>query len=195
MIYIRPFDSNYKEIAMAYAKSVLAKDSLGELAILLPIEEVLFDEQMLDSMLVEAQKTLDATYFVKYFLNKVIEIADTYIKAFKEMSCNPTTFTSEPVVEKTINNVTVNVTNKETATMLNKIESELLERDPNLKRKEAHFYARHREIGKMYSIADYKKFSRCVYETARTSMDHLAELGYYEKIQIKNKFVYKTVER
>lgn len=195
MIYIRPFDENYKEIAMSYAKSILAKDSLGELAILLPIEEVLFDNVMLDSMITETQKTLDFTYFIKYFLNKVIEIADNYIAAFKEMTCNATKFTPEEVVERVPTNVAINIASKETATTLNKIESELLERDPNLKKKEAHFYSRHREIGKMYSIADYKKFSRCVYETARTSMDHLAELGYYEKIQIKNKFVYKTIER
>ena len=197
MIYIRPFDANYKEIAMGYAKSILAKDSLGELAILLPLEEIAFDDAMLDSMITLTQKTLDATYFLKYFLERLIVVVDGCIEYFKGISVSEVAVplaTSAPT-EVRAQNVTVTISEKESVTMLNKIEAELVERDPNLKRKEAHFYARHREIGKSYSIADYKRFSRCVYETARTSMDHLAELGYYEKIQIKNKFVYKTIER
>lgn len=193
MVYVRPFDSEYKEIAMAYAKSILAKDSLGELAILLPFEEILFDNEMLDSMIKETQKALDMTYFVKFFLEKVIAVVDEMIRQFKELTCTPSTFSSsKPVFVAKAN---VSISEKESAAILNKIEIELIERDPNLKRKEAHFYSRHREIGKSYSIADYKRFNRCVYETARTSMDHLAELGYYKKVQIKNKFVYETIER
>ncbi len=196
MVYVRPFDSNSKELAMIYAKSVLAKDALGELAILLPFEEILFDDAMLDSYILETQKSLDFTYFVKYFLEKAIPVIENMINTFKNMTCTPTPATSfEPVQPVFVAKANVSISEKESATVLNKIETELLERDPNLKRKEAHFYSRHREIGKSYSIADYKRFSRCVYETARTSMDHLAQLGYYKKIQIKNKFVYETIER
>lgn len=193
MIYIRPFDKNYKELAMAYAKSILAKDSLGELAIILPLEEILFDDSNLDAMIIETQKSLDFTYFVKSFLEKLLAFVEGFIQSFKNMSCTPTPFTNTKV--EYAQNTVVTISEKESATVLNKIEDELLKSNPNLKKKEAHFYSRHREIGKSYSIADYKKFNRCVYETARTSMDHLAELGYYEKIQIKNKFVYKTIER
>ena len=196
MVYVRPFDSNSKELAMIYAKSVLAKDALGELAILLPFEEILFDDAMLESYILETQKSLDFTYFVKYFLEKAIPVIENMINTFKNMTCTPTPATSfEPVQPVFVAKASVSISEKESATVLNKIETELLERDPNLKRKEAHFYSRHREIGKSYSIADYKRFSRCVYETARTSMDHLAQLGYYKKIQIKNKFVYETIER
>ena len=197
MIYIRPFDRNYKELAMIYAKSVLAKDSLGELAMLLPVEEILMDDAMLDSMIVETQKSLDFTYFLKYFLEKLMIVIENNIQAFKAISNSPSASSSSysaPKIEYA-SKTSITITEKESATVLNKIEDELLKSDPNLKKKEAHFYSRHREIGKSYSIADYKKFNRCVYETARTSMDHLAELGYYEKIQIKNKFVYKTIER
>ena len=196
MVYVRPFDSNSKELAMIYAKSVLAKDALGELAILLPFEEILFDDAMLESYILETQKSLDFTYFVKYFLEKAIPVIENMINTFKNMTCTPTPATSfEPVQPVFVAKANVSISEKESATVLNKIETELIERDPNLKRKEAHFYSRHREIGKSYSIADYKRFSRCVYETARTSMDHLAQLGYYKKIQIKNKFVYETIER
>lgn len=193
MIYVRPFDANYKELAMGFAKAILARDSLGELAVLLPMEEILFDDAALDSLLAETQKTMDVTYFLKYFLEKLITLVDEYINIFKGLTYNSSPF--EKVEKVYAPKANVNISDKESATILNKIESELLERDPNLKKKEAHFYSRHREIGKKYSIADYKKFNRCVYETARTSMDHLAELGYYRKIQIKNKFVYETIER
>ena len=75
------------------------------------------------------------------------------------------------------------------------LEQDLLERDPELKKGEAKFYARHCTKGKKYTIAQYKKSLRCAYETARTSMDHLAELLYYRKEKIKNKYVYIPVER
>lgn len=75
------------------------------------------------------------------------------------------------------------------------VEQDLLERDPSLRKGEAHFYARHCTKGKKYTIAQYKKSVGCVYETARTSMDHLAELGYYRKEKIKNKFVYVPISR
>ena len=76
-----------------------------------------------------------------------------------------------------------------------RLENHLLECDPLLKKGQAKFYSRHCTIGKLYTIAQYKKFNGCVYETARTSMDSLVELGYYKKQQIKNKFVYTPLER
>ena len=75
------------------------------------------------------------------------------------------------------------------------LEQDLLERDPELKKGEARFYARHCTKGKKYTIAQYKKSLRCAYETARTSMDHLAELLYYRKEKVKNKYVYIPVEK
>ena len=75
------------------------------------------------------------------------------------------------------------------------LEQDLLERDPELKKGEAKFYARHCTKGKKYTIAQYKKSLRCAYETARTSMDHLAELLYYRKEKVKNKYVYIPVEK
>ena len=75
------------------------------------------------------------------------------------------------------------------------LEQDLLERDPELKKGEAKFYARHCTKGKKYTIAQYKKCLRCAYETARTAMDHLAELLYYRKEKIKNKYVYIPIER
>ncbi|MDD5884773.1 MAG: hypothetical protein PUC66_01885 [Erysipelotrichaceae bacterium] len=66
----------------------------------------------------------------------------------------------------------------------------LLETNPSLNKKQASFYASHCTSGRYYTIQQYKAFTKCVYETARTSMDKLAEEGYYKKLQFKNKFVY-----
>lgn len=76
-----------------------------------------------------------------------------------------------------------------------RLEKHLLELDPLLKKGQAKFYARHCTLGKKYTIQQYKKYNGCAYETARTSMDHLAELGYYRKEQVKNKFVYAPIPR
>ena len=76
-----------------------------------------------------------------------------------------------------------------------RIEENLLEINPKLKRGEAYFYARHCTIGKYYTIAQYKKTLGCAYETARTSMDHLVYEGYYRKEMLKNKFIYTPIPR
>ncbi|MGN1295075.1 MAG: hypothetical protein ACI4U5_01570 [Bacilli bacterium] len=71
----------------------------------------------------------------------------------------------------------------------------LLEIYPSLKKNQADFYSKHCTIGKYYTIAQYKREQNVVYETARTSMDNLVNLGFYKKEQIRNKFVYTPVVR
>lgn len=78
---------------------------------------------------------------------------------------------------------------------LRKMAQDLLEEDPLLKKGQAHFYVRHCTKGKYYTIQQYKKCEGCVYETARTSMDNLARLGYYRREQVKNKFVYTPIDK
>ena len=78
---------------------------------------------------------------------------------------------------------------------LKRMANDLLEEDPFLKKGQAHFYVRHCTKGKYYTIQQYKKCEGCVYETARTSMDNLARLGYYRREQVKNKFVYTPIDK
>ena len=78
---------------------------------------------------------------------------------------------------------------------LNKAAQNLLESDPNLRASQAHFYVRHCTLGKYYTIQQYKKCERVVYETARTSMEYLARAGYYRREQVKNKFVYTPISK
>ena len=76
-----------------------------------------------------------------------------------------------------------------------RLEKHLLELDVRLKKGQAYFYARHCTLGMYYTIDQYKKAVKCVYETARTSMDQLVEFDYYRKEQVGKKFVYTPVER
>lgn len=77
-----------------------------------------------------------------------------------------------------------------------RLEEHLLEMDPALKKGEAYFYARHCTMHMHYTIEQYKKALGCAYETARTSMEHLVKLHYYEKSLVNNKkFVYTPIKR
>lgn len=76
---------------------------------------------------------------------------------------------------------------------LRRAEEDLLETDPVLRPHMAHFYVRHRTLGRYYTIQQYKKAERTVYETARTAMDTLARRGYYRRESVKNKFVYTPI--
>jgi Fic family protein len=71
----------------------------------------------------------------------------------------------------------------------------LLETNPSLNKNQASFLANHCTLGRYYTIQQFKKFTRCAYETARTSMDKLAIEHYYEKKQVKNKFVYTPLRK
>ena len=76
-----------------------------------------------------------------------------------------------------------------------RLERHLLELDVRLKKGQAAFYARHCTLGAYYTIDQYKKAQKCVYETARTAMDKLVEYGYYEKGEFGKKYVYTPVKR
>ncbi len=78
---------------------------------------------------------------------------------------------------------------------LNRAATDLLESDPNLRPSQAHFYVRHCTLGKYYTIQQFKKCEKVVYETARTSMEYLARAGYYRREQVKNKFVYTPISK
>ncbi len=70
----------------------------------------------------------------------------------------------------------------------------LVELYPNIKYTQALFYARHKTVGRYYTIGQFKDFLECAYETARTSMEFLTSVGLYRKEQLKNKFVYTPVD-
>ncbi|MDY6392619.1 MAG: hypothetical protein SPL80_07250 [Bacilli bacterium] len=66
----------------------------------------------------------------------------------------------------------------------------IMETHPDISKPQALFYASHCTLGRYYTIQDFKKTMRVAYETARTSMDRLAQAKLYKKLRIKNKYVY-----
>ena len=100
-----------------------------------------------------------------------------------------------PVVEKPSGLAVSYITEELDEKTAQRLERHLLELDVRLKKGQAAFYARHCTLGMYYTIDQYKKATKCVYETARTAMDKLVEYGYYEKGEFGKKFVYTPVKR
>ena len=234
---IKPFAHYSNEVAILLMKAIIARDTLHEVAFMVPVEAILnIPDEMENKIFTDSQKYSDTTYFVIYAYDYLDSIVDLYInklESFKSDSIENEMYSEDvieepalervtpvleeaPIIEKkeapkkevkvykesptvkevekvetAIRYVPKGLDDKEAA----KLEIQLLEMDPSLKKKEAHFYAHHCTLGMNYTIQHYKRYCRVSYETARTSMDHLAELGYYRKEQIKNKFIYSPIKK
>lgn len=173
----------------------------------------------------EAQKNNDLTYYViesakmtddilTLVLDRVVTVSrDATEKAFysdepevedEKVYIQPSISNeTKPVVEnkkpaQPANNqpkVNVKVFQELDEKALKRAAEDLLESDPTLRPSQAHFYVRHCTMGKYYTIQQFKQCEKCVYETARTSMDNLARAGYYRREQVKNKFVYTPITK
>ena len=190
--YVKPFESFNDEMSVLTCKNILMQSGWESLAAYLPLEGVM-DAPAFSSICQEVQKTKDVTYFVMFLL-PVFEDAihamlnqwtQTQIEVIQQEQRQPdptplvTNLPSEPVSPSVHQEIDAN-----------RYQTSLLETHPSMRKAEAYFYARHREKGKFYTIAQFKTLMGCAYETARTSMEHLVELGYYRKEQYKNKYVY-----
>ena len=246
--FVKPFTKYNNEIAVLFAKAVLAHHSVGEFAIYLPLEAVLNENEVeLSKIFHEVQITSDVTYFLTFalrfadkeftkILDSLAEYSTQIIKndfyhvdeeekeevqpepvLVKEepeptptIEVEPTPVVIEtpkvveeikvevktsPVVEKTAGIAVSYIPEELDEKTAQRLEKHLLELDPRLKKGQAHFYARHCTLGMYYTIDQYKKATKCVYETARTSMDKLVEFGYYKKTAFGKKFVYTPVDR
>lgn len=217
LMMIKPFDEYSDLVATLVAKMILGNESLGEISMLLPLEKLLNDSSdEISRLFIDVQKYNDVTYFVRYgldfneaitseLINKLINFKTKVIK--EEFYAPEEVEEVKPEVkveevkkpleatpnkgESAINFIPEALDEKEAA----KLEQYLLEVDPSLRKGEAKFYARHCTLGKSYTIQQFKKSNRVAYETARTGMDHLVELGYYRKEQVKNKYIYSPVNR
>lgn len=223
MQYTKPFDIHSEEVALLFMKQVLAHNELDQLAAILDFEILLNDRsERYAQVLQEVQRTNDLTYLLIYaveqgekicqnILDSLTEldthsIAKEFFKEEKEIARNEVE-NEYRVEEKSIENISSKHVDYEIKVALpimpiglderdaTRIEEHLLEMNPNLKKGDAFFYARHCTIGKYYTIQQYKKATDCAYETARTSMDRLVYEGFYRKEMIKNKFVYTPIPR
>lgn len=221
--YIKPFPEHNDAMAILLMKAIFCHYDVGNYGAIMPLESLLIDNgEEFAKVCLEVQKTGDVTYFVVYgykTINRILENTmndlttntvdvlkkDFYKEDEEKVSVNEvkeeTIKETQDVVETrtvvvsettiAVNYIPKAIDEKEAA----RLEIHLRELDPSLKKGEAKFYARHCTLGKKYTIQQYKKCIGCAYETARTSMEHLAELGYYRKEMIKNKFVYTPIPR
>lgn len=248
--FVKPFDKYNNEISVLFAKAVLAHYSLAELAVYLPFETLLNEnEGEMEKIFHDVQTSSDVTYFLVFALRFIGKEFDKMLDSFVEYSVKvikndfyqldeeekpeevslfdlaeepetepvkeeekPASILEEapkvePVVKKEVEVKTSPIIEKPAGLAVSyipeeldektaaRLERHLLELDVRLSKGQAHFYARHCTLGMYYTIDQYKKATKCVYETARTSMDKLVEFGYYVKTSAGKKFVYTPVKR
>ena len=217
--YVKPFADYNNEIAILLLKAVIGNDNKEQIGYLLPFEELLKHYETFKQDFKEVNRGNDLTYVLMRIITYATGVTETFLDnctntkiddlrrehtpRVDENTPIETKSVSEPVkqekvdtpVKETVGPVAIpTIQSGLEEKDANKFEKYLLEKNPRLKKAQAHFYARHCTMGSYYTIQMYKKEQKVVYETARTSMDALAEFGYYKKEQIKNKFVYTPVK-
>jgi hypothetical protein len=221
IMLVKPFETYSEEMALLTMKNILVHADFDEVPLLLALEPILLDNNdELTRVMNEIQKTGDVTYLLIAFLplietavDALLDRAIDYEKEEIKEEARPANneIPKEPADEPELkaepepsNNHPLTIDDRMALPSVPialdevdaaRIEEHLMETNPALKRGEAYFYARHCTIGKFYTISQFKKTLGCAYETARTSMDHLASLGYYRKENYKNKFIYTPVGR
>ena len=167
-------------------------------------------DKMLDSIAELSSKVIKEDFF-KLDEEELVEEPDPEVKEdskpVEKIEEKPAEEVKEVVVEKKVEVKTSPVVEKPAGLAVSyipeeldektaqRLEKHLLESDVRLKKAQARFYARHCTLGMYYTIEQYRKATRCVYETARTSMDKLVEYGYYDKELVGKKFVYTPIKR
>jgi hypothetical protein len=206
---VRPFEFFNEESAALFAKLYLGLSSFGMAGYGLDLESIAFSRsERFFAKLKESEKTLDLTYFINMVLPFLVQEETNLseeIKGYEEkaleikaasaplpvpapMGGNEFKVEENPA-EVALPTFPIGIRPEEVEETAKK----LLEVHPQLKKKEAHFYAGHCTIGLHYTIEQFKIGEGTVYETARTSMDDLAGRGFYKKEKIGNKFVYSPI--
>jgi hypothetical protein len=155
----------------------------------------------------EGEKTLDLTYYLNYAMpylvkeeellrdeiNNQLKIDEDNYNAY---IANKPSENNDVIVDDIISdNQALPQFPQSNVENIDELVRKLREVYPDLKKKEAHFYASHCTVGLNYTIEQFKVYENSVYETARYSMDHLAMKGFYRKFKLGNKFVYTPLPR
>ncbi len=199
--YLRPFELFNEETAGLVAKCFLKCNHLSYFGFFLPFESLsyttsasYFKKQK------QAETSLDLTYFLEStirFLHYGFDLTEKDFLSFEEKN-KEREISSSLKEEKDVTSNSVVFALPDFPTMQNEGEIEILAKKlmsvyPQLKKKQAHFYAGHCQVGLNYTIEQFRKEEKSVYETARTSMEDLANRGFYKKLQIGKKFVYTPI--
>ncbi len=202
--YLRPFEFCSEETGGLVSKAFLAKSGLSYFGFFLPLESLSYTtSHSYFNKLKTSEESLDLTYFLDTTLRFLTYSFDLLSEDLKEFSLKNEERKTELKIashDNTSNDVIVkeepvSFALPEFPTSKSETEVEILSKKlltiyPQLKKKQAHFYAGHCQVGLNYTIEEFRKEEKTVYETARTSMEDLANRGFYKKLQIGKKFVY-----
>lgn len=210
--YLNIYSYFSKETSVVFSKLILAKEGFLDDSLLLNLEGLMFfNKEKLSELVRLSLNTYDLTYYVNFCLDYISKDLDSLLIKLEKYETNSKTsllFKDEKKIIDKINDneeldnkqligkIDVALPKFNTGLKLkdiDKITKDLLETYPQMKYSQAHFYASHCTVGRFYTIQQFKQYESTSYETARTSMDFLVELGFYNKMQIKNKFVYRPI--
>lgn len=200
--YVLPFEFCNEETACLLAKCYLSKTGFSNIGLSLDFESIAFtSSKSFFERLKIVQKTLDLTYCLNRFLDFEIQQEETIKKTLEQLSIKKILQNSSSINEEKETNhpdesysLLINFPIEESSEKIQAKTLKLLEMHPQLKKKQAHFYAGHCTLGLNYTIEQFKNEENTVYETARTSMEDLAKKGFYKKILIGKKFVYTPIQ-
>lgn len=74
--YVKPFEFYSEEISLLLFKKILANNDFGNVAAMIDFESLLINKEELEKQILESQSSLDLTYIVYYFLNKMNSLVD-----------------------------------------------------------------------------------------------------------------------
>ena len=208
-MYLRPFEYYNEETSALVAKAFLSMHGLGVIGFTLNLESICYaSSKSFFERLKLVETSLDLTYALERFLAFIIKDEENINEALKELTIKKQEMVSEPVMSNETTSANPNdiavvdtpsqfalpaFPRKDTLETIEARARQLREVHPQLKKKQAHFYAGHCTIGLHYTIEQFKSEEHTVYETARTSMEDLANRGFYKKEMIGKKFVYTPI--
>lgn len=202
--YLKPYHYFSEGTASLFSKNYLSHSGLKTMGFLLDMESIAFSRSTnFFNIAKKTESSLDLTYFMNSILPFLVhdesnlrsKIENARLKNVESISNEAVSVSeNQPQVFQQDSKYALPIFPQ--AAPIDSIEEtakKLLEVYPQLKRKEAHFYAGHCTVGLKYTIEQFRQEEQTVYETARTSMDDLANRGFYKKEKLKNKFVYSPI--
>ncbi len=202
---VRPFEYCNEETAALLSKAFLYQNHLSTIGFCLDFESICFSSsKAVFEKLKISEESLDLTYTLTRFIPFEIQSLEQIKKTLDELLIENVDLKKESEEKKNEtlhpNDIPVKTIKEDLAlpSFPRNDSSETIEARarklreiyPFLKKRQAHFYAGHCTIGLNYAIEEFKKSENTVYETARTSMEDLANRGFYKKLLIGKKFVY-----
>jgi len=187
-----------EETACITIKLWLKFHGFAGLSFYFPVEYLIYDiYPSVLSAFNNSKSTNDLTYYSLIFIKYMVSFIPNVINVIDKISTKNSSITDKPTIPTPIFDDMKNIHleknqnfDKQNNQKEEKNVKEFLENYPSLHYIQAHFYLSHNTIGKFYTVDQFRLYENVAYETARTSMDFLAKLGFYTKGKVGKKFTY-----